>query len=93
MTGKTGHRKGGNAKMRKPSLAQKDVLNPEEAIEYFGFSRRKFNRFLKDGKCKKYTALYGRRRLILRSEFEKYLEENPEVKEGLLNGGKSKVTA
>lgn len=79
--------------MRKPSLAQKDVLNPEEAIVYFGFSRRKFNRFSKEGKCKKYTALYEKRRLILRGEFEKYLEENPEVKEGLLNGGKSKVTA
>lgn len=52
--------------MRKPSLAQKDVLNPEEAIEYFGFIRRKFNRFLKDGKCRKLTALYGKRRLILR---------------------------
>lgn len=79
--------------MKKPPLAQKDVLNPEEAIAYFGFSRRKFNRFLKDGKCKKYTALYGKRRLILRSEFEKFLEENPEVKEGLLNGRKTKNTA
>ena len=48
---------------------------------------------LREGKFKKYTALYGRRRLILRREFEKYLEENPEVKEGLLNGGKSKVKA
>ena len=79
--------------MRKPPPEQKDVLNPEEAVQYFGFSRRKFFRFLQDGKCKKYTALYGRRRLILRREFEKYLEENPEVKEGLLNGGKNKVTA
>ncbi len=36
---------------------------------------------------------YGKRRLILQGEFEKYLEENPEVKEGLLNGGKTKDTA
>ena len=79
--------------MRKPSPSQKDVLNPSEAAAYFGFSRRKFFQFLKDGKCKKYTALYGRRRLILRSAFEKYLEENPEVKEGLLNGRKTKDTA
>lgn len=79
--------------MRKPQLAQKDVLNLEEAVQYFGFSRRKFFGMLRDGKFKMYTALYGRRRLILRREFEKYLEENPEVKEGLLNGGKSKVTA
>lgn len=47
---------------------------------------------LREGKFKKYTALCCRRRLILRREFEKYLEENLEVKEGLLNGGKSKVT-
>lgn len=79
--------------MRKPQLAQKDVLNQEEAVQYFGFSRRKFFGMLREGKFKKYTALYGRRRLILWREFEKYLEKNPEVKEGLLNGGKNKVTA
>lgn len=79
--------------MKKPSPELKNVLNPEEAVQYFGFSRRKFFRMLREGKFKKYTALYGRRRLILRREFEKYLEENSEVKEGLLNGGKSKVTA
>ena len=73
--------------MKKPSPELKDVLNPEEAVQYFGFSRRKFFGMLRKGKFQKYTALYGRR------EFEKYLEENPEVKEGLLNGGKSKVTA
>lgn len=93
MTGKTGYRKGGNGGMKRPSLGQKDVLNLEEAIEYFGFSRRKFYRFLKDGRCKRYIALYGSRRLILRSGFERYLEENPEVKEGLLNGRKTKDTA
>ena len=46
--------------MKKPPLGEKDVLNPEEAITYFGFSRRKFYRFLNEGKCKKITALYGR---------------------------------
>lgn len=79
--------------MKKPQLAEKDVLNPEEAITYFGFSRRKFYKFLKEGKCKKYMALYGKRRLILRSEFEKYLEKNPDVREELLNGGKTENTA
>lgn len=79
--------------MKKPSPELKDVLNLEEVVQYFGFSRRKFFGMLREGKFKKYTALYGRRRLILRRKFEKYLEENPEEKEGLLNGGKSKVTA
>lgn len=79
--------------MKKPPLGEKDVLNPEEAITYFGFSRRKFYRFLNEGTCKKFTALYGSRKLILRAEFEKYLAANPDVKEGLLNGRKTKNTA
>ena len=28
--------------MARPSLAEKDILNPSEAIEYFVLSRRKF---------------------------------------------------
>ena len=60
--------------MKKPSPELKDVLNPEEAVQYFGFSRRKFFGMLREEKFKKYTALYGRCRLILRREFEKYLE-------------------
>lgn len=43
--------------MRKPQLAQKDVLNQEEAVQYFGFSRRKFFRMLREGKLKS-TLLY-----------------------------------
>ena len=39
--------------MKKPPLGEKNVLNPEEAITYFGFSRRKFYRFLNEGKCKR----------------------------------------
>ena len=50
--------------MKKPSPEQKDVLNPEEAVWYFGFSRRKFFGMLREGKFKKYTALYGRLSLI-----------------------------
>ncbi len=47
--------------MKKPSPELKDILNPEEAVRYFGFSRRKFFGMLREGKFKKYTALYGRR--------------------------------
>ena len=43
--------------MKKPSPEQKDVLNPEEAVQYFGFSRRKFLRMLREGKFKS-TLLY-----------------------------------
>lgn len=80
--------------MRKPALAEKDVLNPEEAIELFGLSRRKFYRLIKEEKQLGFVALYGSRRLIIRGEFEKYLKTNPEVKEGLKNASrKNKNTA
>lgn len=72
--------------MKKPILEQKDILNPEEAIACFGLSRRKLNRLLNDGKKHTFTALYGSRKLIIRTEFEKYLEQNPGVKEELKNG-------
>ncbi|MCR0391487.1 hypothetical protein MKD04_05695 [[Clostridium] innocuum] len=72
--------------MKKPVPEQKDILNPEEAITCFGLSRRKFNRFLNNGKKYTFTALYGSRKLIIRTEFEKYLEQNPGVKEELKNG-------
>ncbi|MCM1500393.1 MAG: helix-turn-helix domain-containing protein [Clostridium sp.] len=80
--------------MKKPALSEKDFLNPEEAIELFGLSRRKFYRLLKEGKKQRFTVLYGSRRLVIRKEFEKYLDENPQAKEGLKNGiRKNKGTA
>ena len=79
--------------MRKPSLAEKDFLNPNEAIELFGLSRRKFYKLL-EGKKLRFIALYGSRKLIIRAEFEKYLESNPEAKEVLKNASrKNKDTA
>lgn len=35
-----------------------------------------------------FIALYGSRRLIIRGEFEKYLDANPEIKEGLKNASR-----
>ena len=66
--------------MKKPAAEQKDILNQEEAIVYFELSRRKFYKLLKDGKDNKFVAKYGSRRLIIRSEFEKYLAEHPGLK-------------
>ena len=34
--------------MARPSLAEKDILNPSEAIDYFVLSRRKFYDLLKN---------------------------------------------
>ena len=52
--------------MRKPVLAEKDFLNPEETIELFNLSRRKFYRLIKEEKQLNFIALYGSRRLIIR---------------------------
>lgn len=66
--------------MKKPAAEQKDILNQEEAIVHFVLSRRKFYKLLKDKKNHKFVAKYGNRRLIIRSEFEKYLEGHPELR-------------
>lgn len=74
--------------MRKPVLSEKDFLNPEEAIELFNLSRRKFYRLIREEKQLNFIALYGSRRLVIRGEFEKYLEANPKIKEGLKNASR-----
>lgn len=74
--------------MKKPILEQKDFLNPEETIRLFNLSRRKFYRFLKNEKGVEFTALYGNRKLIIQTEFEKYLRENQMVKGELQNASR-----
>lgn len=66
--------------MRKPTADEKDILNQEEAIVHFKLSRRKFFKLLKDGKNLPFMAMYGSRRLIIRTEFEQYLEKHPELR-------------
>ena len=59
--------------MARPSLAEKDILNPSQAIDYFVLSRRKFYDLLKNTDGVDFLAYYGERKLILRVAFEKYL--------------------
>lgn len=66
--------------MKKPTAGQKDILNQEEAIVHFGLSRRKFYKLLQEGKNIPFMAMYGSRRLIIRTEFENYLEKHPELR-------------
>ena len=66
--------------MTKINLAEKDILNPQEAIEYFVLSRRKFYEFLKQTDGGDFLAYYGERKLILRVAFEKYLLTHPELR-------------
>ena len=72
--------------MARPSLAEKDILNPEGAIKYWDFSRRKFYAFLEETDGGDFLTYYKKRILIIRLAFEKYLLQNPQVKEELING-------
>lgn len=77
-------------------LGKKEYLNPQEAILHWDLSNRKFYAFLKKGPYD-FVAMYGTRRLIIRSAFDKYLNDNPRVKEELANGepksGKKRLKA
>lgn len=66
--------------MARPNLAEKDILNPSEAIDYFVLSRRKFYDLLKNMDGEDFLAYYRERKLILRVAFEKYLMSHPELR-------------
>ena len=66
--------------MARPDLAEKDILNPSEEIEYFVLSRRKFYDLLNNTDGEDFLAYYGERKLILRVAFERYLRNHPELR-------------
>lgn len=68
----------GSTFMARPDLAEKDILNPSEAIEHFVLSRRKFYDLLNNTDGEEFLAYYGERKLILRVAFERYLRNHPE---------------
>lgn len=70
--------------MNKPKLENKDFLTVIETAEFFGLSRRKMFRLVKEENLP-FMAMYGTRKLIIKDEFVKYLDE-PGVKENLVNG-------
>lgn len=74
--------------MARPSVAEKDVITVDEAIDYYGLSRITVRRYLRDIESAEYLAFYRGRKLILREEFERFLQNNPEMK-GVLTYGKS----
>ena len=62
------------------ALRDKDILNMEETVFLFKLSRRKFKKLLDEKEDLPFVALYRNRRIIIRSELERYLENNPDVK-------------
>ena len=65
--------------MRKPALAEKALLNPEETIQFYGLSRRKFYALLNKSGRLPFIIMYNKRKLIVRSVFE----ANPKIMEEL----------
>ena len=72
--------------MAKPNIAEKDVLNPEEAIWHWNLSRRKFYRFLTETDGGDFLVYYGERKLIIRTAFDRYLTAHHDLKEAMANG-------
>jgi len=66
--------------MKTTDLSQKDVLNPQEAIELFALSPRKFYALLAKEQEFKFLAKYKTRKLIIRTEFDDYLKEHSELR-------------
>lgn len=66
--------------MQKVTAENKDLLNPSETIEYFKLSRRKFYALIREKPDNDFIVLYGSRRLIIRTAFEKYLLKHPEFR-------------
>ena len=62
------------------------MFNPEEAIEFYGLSRRKFIQLLNSDERLPFIAMYRTRKLIIRSEYKRFMEEHPEVEEKIKNG-------
>lgn len=69
----------------KPKLNEKDLLNLGEATTLYSLSNRKFRAFLASEQNLPFLVGYGSRKLIIRQEFERYLQK-PGLKEALLNG-------
>ncbi len=73
------------------ALATKAILNPGEAIQLYNMSARRFYRLIQGRKRLPFVALYNKRKLIIRTEFDKYMDQHPEEKERLKNGTRYSV--
>lgn len=67
------------ANMRKPSPGEKELITPDEAISFYTLSIRKTRALMKE-ETNFIVKYYDGRSLIIRREFEKYLENHPELR-------------
>lgn len=64
----------------KPHIKDKDTMTVQETVEHYKLSRRKFYELLHQDGLDFIAFYYNGRRLILRTEFEKYLNKHPEIR-------------
>ena len=72
--------------LKRVMLEDKSIFNTEEAILFYDLSRRKFKKLLMGDEELPFIALFRKRKIIIRSEFEEYMKKNPEIMEDLKNG-------
>ena len=73
-------------KTPRAQLEDKSIFNPEEAIVFYDLSSRKFKKLLEGEEELPFVAFFKTRKIIIRDEFEEYMEEHPEIMEDLKNG-------
>ena len=72
--------------LKRAQLEDKSIFNPEEAIVFYDLSRRKFKKLLEGEEELPFVAFFKTRKIIIRDEFEEYMEDHPEIMEDLRNG-------
>lgn len=70
----------GSEEEMKPNIKDKDTMTVQETVAHYKLSRRKFYELLHQDGLDFIAFYYNGRRLILRTEFEKYLNKHPEIR-------------
>lgn len=70
---------------QKLATSEKYSLTIKEAADYFGIGIKRMRRLAEDH-LGTFSAYNGNRYLIIRDEFEEYMEDRPEIMEELKNG-------
>ena len=69
--------------VKRPVLEEKGLLTVDETARCCHLSRQKLGQFLNRDEEYPFILFYGKRKLIVRDEFDAYLKKHPEVKETL----------
>lgn len=65
---------------KKPLIGDKDLFTVDETARYYLLSRRKLTQFLNQDEDYPFIVFFRKRKLIIRDEFDVYMENHPELK-------------